>query len=331
LRRRDDEATMADPRPSGEREPSRGPEADPLDLKSCRLCPRRCAVDRTAGEKGFCGLGDGIVLAGAWPHFGEEPPISGERGAGTLFFSSCNLRCPFCQNHQISHRPRGKNVTVDELASIMLDLQERGCHNVEAVTPTPQMPLVLASLRRARERGLRVPFIHNNGGYEDPAVIRSLKGAVDIYLPDLKFASEERSAFYAGVRDYLPRAVAAIREMASQVGDRLETDRGVAVRGLLVRHLVLPGDTANSLAVLKIIRSEISPRVPLSLMAQYSPVAAVRGHPTLGRRVRADEYEEVLEAALDMGFEELYIQAVDERDLVPDFDREEPFAWYRGQ
>lgn len=297
-------------------------------LKSCVLCPQMCRVDRTAGGRGSCRLGAGMVISSALPHHGEEPPLSGRRGAGTIFFSSCNLKCIYCQNYQISHSPAGDPVSVEELAGIMLDLERRGCHNIEPVTPTPHLPGILEALRIARERGLKVPFVFNCGGYEREKILRRIDGMVQIYLPDFKYGIEEAGREFSAVRDYPRHALASLREMVRQVGDTLEIDDGVARRGILLRHLVLPGGAESSLAALRMIRG-ISPSIPLSLMAQYTPTPAVRSHPLLGRRVTRREYERVVNAALDLGFEEIYTQEVDGRDLAPDFAKETPFDWER--
>jgi putative pyruvate formate lyase activating enzyme len=296
-------------------------------LESCELCPRRCRVDRTGGERGVCGLGASAVVASALVHHGEEPPLSGSRGAGTIFLASCNLGCPYCQNYQISRGTAG-TVTDDEgLAEIMQALEKRGCHNVEAVTPTPQAPRIAGALLAARRRGFALPFVYNCGGYENPEVIRLLDRFVEIYLPDFKYGLAEAALGLGNVPDYVPHALASLREMVRQVGDALELREGVAARGLLVRHLVLPGHVANSLAVLKLIRENVSTAVPLSLMSQYTPVPAVKDHPDLGRRITRDEYNRVVDAALDWGFSNLFIQDVDDRELTPDFDRESPFRW----
>ena len=298
-------------------------------LKRCVLCPQRCRTDRTAGERGFCNLTAEMVMHSALPHHGEEPPLSGTRGAGTIFFSSCNLKCVYCQNYQISHSPAGRPVSEEELAAIMLKLEAQGCHNIEPVTPTPQLPGIMAALLIAREKGLRLPFVFNCGGYEREKIVRLLDGLVDIYLPDFKYGLDEAGRRFSGAPAYPRHALASLREMVRQVGDTLEIADGVAKRGILVRHLVLPGQTDNSLAVLKAIRETVSPFVPLSLMAQYTPIPAMGTHPLLGRRLTRGEYERVVEAALDLGFEELYTQEVDDRALSPDFRRESPFLWDR--
>ena len=296
-------------------------------MHCCILCPRKCAVDRTKGQKGFCNLGDRIVVSSALPHHGEEPPLSGRHGAGTIFLSSCNLKCIYCQNYQISHKNDGEHMDSEGLACLMLTLQEKGCHNIEPVTPTPQLPLIMEAFMIARQRGLKLPLVYNCGGYENPDMIKLLDGMVDIYLPDFKYGNGKAALYFTGPKDYPKYALESIRTMAGQVGDILEGDGGIATRGLLIRHLVLPGEIANSIEVLSLIKRHISTSVPLSLMAQYTPVPAVKDHPTLSRRITGKEYEEVINRALDMGFETIFTQEVDERALAPDFDRELPFEW----
>lgn len=297
-------------------------------LKHCTLCPRHCVIDRTVGETGFCGLDDRMVIDCGLPHLGEEPPLSGRHGSGTIFFSSCNLRCPFCQNHQISHRVKGKIVAPLDLAGIMLDLQAEGCHNINVVTPTPQLPHIIAGLLLARDKGLVVPLVYNCSGYEDPDIVRLLAGHVDIYLPDFKYGSDDAAFLCSGVKDYVANASASLEEMARQVGeDLLLNEDDIAAKGLLIRHLVMPGLVENSIAALKTIRSRLSRHVSISIMSQYTPTPAVKKHSLLSRRVTREEYESVVNEALDMGFENLYIQEVSEQHLSPDFDREEPFAW----
>jgi putative pyruvate formate lyase activating enzyme len=307
-----------------------GPEMSPLQeyLLSCRLCPRQCGINRMKGERGVCGLGSDVTLARALPHHGEEPPISGARGAGTLFLSSCNLRCRYCQNFQISHETYGEIMTPIELAWRMLALQNQGCHNIEAVTPTPQLPQLIDSLQLAWEAGLTLPLVYNCGGYENPEVIRMLDGLVDIYLPDFKYGNEEDAFLFSGLRDYPPFALQSIREMINQVGPELEIDSDdIATRGMIIRHLIIPGHIENSIQVLNLIRDHLSLDVPISLMSQYTPTPAVKDHPLLGRRITVMEYDEVVNRALDMGFEQLFVQEVNDRNLCPDFDDQTPFPW----
>ena len=261
----------------------------------------------------------------ALSHHGEEPPLSGTGGAGTIFLASCNLGCVYCQNYQISHSAKGRLLTVIELARIMIDLQKSGCHNVEPVTPTPQTPLVMEALCLARAQGLTVPLVYNCGGYENPDVIHLLDGMVDIYLPDFKYGLEEDARMFSDAPDYSKFAVASLQEMVRQVGDDLDVENGIASRGVIIRHLVLPGRLENSKEALRLLRGEVSARIPISLMSQYTPVPKVRSHPLLGRRVTASEYHEIVEFALRLGFENLFIQEVDDRALTPDFNREHPF------
>jgi putative pyruvate formate lyase activating enzyme len=292
---------------------------------SCTLCPRKCHVDRTKGELGYCHLPADIVMDCALAHHGEEPPLSGTNGAGTIFLSSCNLGCIYCQNYQISHSAQGRHLTVLELANVMLALQKSGCHNVEPVTPTPQAPLVMEALCMARMQGLTVPFVYNCGGYENPEVIKLLDGMVDIYLPDFKYGLEKDSVDFSSAPGYPRFALDSIKEMVKQVGDGLELKDGVAQKGIIIRHLVLPGAIENSKEVLRLIKKEISTSVQLSLMSQYTPVAKVRNHPILKRRITKYEYEQVTDYALNLGFDNLFVQEVSDYELTPDFDQSNPF------
>jgi len=297
-----------------------------LDMyTSCTLCPRACLVNRTKGESGYCRLPADIVMDCALAHHGEEPPLSGTQGAGTIFLSSCNLGCIYCQNYQISHSTRGKQLTVLELAAVMLDLQKKGCHNVEPVTPTPQTPLVMEALCMARMQGLTVPFVYNCGGYENPGVIRMLDGMVDIYLPDFKYGLEADARQFSDAPEYPRFAMDSIREMVRQVGDDLDVESGVAAHGLIIRHLVLPGRLENSRAALRLLKNEISTQVPISLMSQYTPTGRVKSHPQLGRRITGSEYNQIVDYALDLGFEQLFVQEVNDDALTPDFNRDHPF------
>ncbi|MHB8136831.1 MAG: radical SAM protein [Smithellaceae bacterium] len=297
-----------------------------LDIySSCTLCPRACRVDRTKGELGYCRLPADIVMDCALAHHGEEPPLSGTRGAGTIFLSSCNLGCIYCQNYQISHSPQGQELTVLQLAKIMLDLQKRGCHNIEPVTPTPQAPLVMEALCLARAQGLTIPFVYNCGGYENPDVVRMLDGMVDIYLPDFKYGLAEDALLFSDAAGYPRFAIQSLLEMVNQVGDDLILENGIAVSGIIVRHLVLPGRLENSQEVLRLLKNEISTKIPISLMSQYTPTGPVKSHPQLGRRITSTEYSRILDYALELGFENLFVQDVSDSALTPDFDRKNPF------
>jgi len=261
----------------------------------------------------------------ALAHHGEEPPLSGTHGAGTIFLSSCNLGCIYCQNYQISHSAAGKELDARQMADVMLDLQKQRCHNIEPVTPTPQTPLIMEALLLARTEGLKIPFVYNCGGYEDPLIIKMLDKMVDIYLPDFKYGLEEDGILFSSALEYLRFALDSLKEMVNQVGDGLELKNGIAQKGIIIRHLVLPGRIENSKEVLRMIKREISTSVQLSLMSQYTPIAKVRNHPILKRRITKSEYEQVTDYALKLGFDNIFVQEVNDVELTPNFDNENPF------
>lgn len=270
-------------------------------LRSCSLCPRVCGVDRTKGEKGFCRTLDRPIVSSFGPHFGEERPLVGRFGSGTIFFTYCNLGCIFCQNWGISHMGEGGEVSFKRLAGIMLELQGMGCHNINLVTPTHQMPMILQSLLIAREGGLSLPLVYNTGGYDALDALGVLDGIVDIYMPDLKYSAIEPAKKYSKAGDYPEAAKAAIREMHRQVGDLEIDDRGIARRGLLVRHLVLPGGLAGTAEAVRFIAEEVSKDTYINIMNQYHPCFKAFEHPPLDRRITAGEYEEAVKLALGAG------------------------------
>lgn len=290
----------------------------------CRLCPRECGAHRHSGELGWCGLGAQAVLARACHHLGEEPPLSGTRGAGTLFFAGCNLGCHFCQNHQISSEPTaGRPLDAETLAQAMLTLQARGCHNVELVTPTPVLPSVLEGLERAAALGLRLPLVHNGSGYECPEALALLEDVVDIYLPDLKYGDDAGALIGSGVEDYVTWSQASALEMARQVGPLALDAQGLATRGLIVRHLVLPGDLACTSAVLGFVATELGSQTAVSLMAQYRPPPGLRLPPPLDRPLTTAEYEEAQALLRAWGLGNGWVQSPESTDCyVPDFARE---------
>jgi len=275
-------------------------------LKSCTLCPRACKVDRTAGETGFCRTGD-MPLVSSWnPHFGEEAPLVGQHGSGTIFFTHCNLGCLFCQNWTISHGDEGAEISFDALAQLMLTLQDSyDCHNINFVTPTHQVPMILQSLEIAIDKGLNVPLVYNCGGYEALGTIRLLEGIIDIYMPDFKFADPEVARNCTGAEDYPSVAKAAINEMHRQVGDLVMDRQGIAQRGLLVRHLVLPGGLAGTEEVSRFLAEEISPDTYTNIMAQYYPCYKAAEHPPLDRRLSSEEFRKAVEAARQAGLKRL--------------------------
>jgi len=259
-------------------------------LAACRLCARACGVDRRARPAGFCRTAARAKVASFGPHFGEEACLVGRGGSGTIFFAECNLRCRFCQNDDIALEGRGREVGVVELAAMMGRLQALGCENLNLVTPTHVLAPVLAALDLAAGQGLALPIVWNCGGYESPAALELLDGVVDVYMPDFKFGDATWAAELCGASDYPEVAAAALAEMQRQVGDLALDERGVARRGLLVRHLVLPGGAAGTAAVARRIAAT-APRAAVNVMAQYHPAAGGVGHPVIGRRIGALEFE----------------------------------------
>jgi putative pyruvate formate lyase activating enzyme len=266
--------------------------AEALEARSspCMLCPHQCRAHRRDGERGRCRLGAETLVANAAPHFGEEAPLVGQGGSGTIFFASCNLACVFCQNYEISHFARGDAMTAEELAGVMLRLQLLGCHNINLVTPTHVVHAVVGALAMAASRGLRIPLVYNCGGYESVETLRLLDGVIDIYMPDMKYSSNDEALRYSGVKDYWERAKDAVREMHRQVGD-LEIDpRGVARRGLLIRHLVMPGNLAGTERVVEFIAGEISRDSYVNVMDQYRPCFKASRIAELSRPVTRSEF-----------------------------------------
>ena len=277
-------------------------------LESCRVCPRRCGVNRIRGETGACALGRNPAVSSFNLHFGEEPPISGYRGSGTIFFTSCNLRCVFCQNYPISQLRHGREVSVRTLADMMLKLQDKGAHNINFVTPTHLVPQIMDALRIAYERGLEIPLVYNTGGYDSLEALRLLDGIVDIYMPDMKYSDPEIALKYSGVPDYPKVNRQAIKEMHRQVGDLIMDGDGIAVKGLLVRHLVLPEGIAGTEEVLKFLAEEVSKDTYVSLMRQYFPAYRAVDMPPLDRRITEEEYREAVELLERYGLTRGWIQ-----------------------
>lgn len=266
-------------------------------LKECRLCPRECRVDRLSGEVGYCKAPSELVVSSAFPHFGEEPPLVGYHGSGTIFLTHCSLRCIFCQNHDISHEGMGERITATQMARAMRRLQEIGCHNINFVTPTHYTPQIVASLPEAIEMGLKLPIVYNCSGYESIEVIQLLEGIVDIYMPDAKYMDERHSQRYSNAPDYPEVLKKVLREMHRQVGDLKINSAGIAERGLLIRHLVMPNGVASSEGVLKFIAEEISVHSYVNIMAQYRPEYRAFDYPEIGRRITQKEFSEAIQIA----------------------------------
>jgi putative pyruvate formate lyase activating enzyme len=278
-------------------------------LSPCQLCPHLCKADRLNGERGVCGMGKEPKLSSWNLHTWEEPPISGTHGSGTIFFSGCTARCLFCQNYPISQLGYGEIVSIQRLAQIMLELQRKGAHNINFVTPTHFMPQILAALPAAIKGGLRLPLVYNTSGYERAETLALLENIVDLWLPDAKYATNSTAKRLSGLRDYVENNHSALLEIFRQVGEELVLDEeGLARRGMIVRHLVLPRGLAGTADVLSWIADKLSPRVHVSLMDQYFPAHRVIGDPTLGRKLTEDEYETAFEAFHATGLENGWYQ-----------------------
>ena len=308
----------------------------------CQLCPRECGVNRIKGEKGFCQSGKEASVSHALLHYGEEPVLSGCRdcdesgptgtrrrsGSGTIFFTGCNLKCSFCQNYQLSWLGQGKAASDEELARMMLKLEAKGALNINLVSPSHLLLPILRALRIAYGQGLNLPVVYNANGYEKADVIMNLDGIIDIYLPDLKYFSSEVAGKFSGAADYFEHASPTIKEMFIQRPILVLDKAEIAREGLIIRHLVLPGQTKDSLAILEWLAKELSTDVYLSLMGQYQP--CFRSPKELQRPLRPEEYQKVLVKAEELGFENLFIQpeAFNPEDhLVPDFNLDTPFNW----
>jgi putative pyruvate formate lyase activating enzyme len=274
-------------------------------LSCCNLCPHCCRVNRLKGEEGFCKVTNQVMVASYGPHFGEEAPLVGIKGSGTVFFSWCNLRCVYCQNYEISHLGVGQIVSPEILASCFLLLQKDGCHNINLVTPSHVVPFILKSLVIAARKGLTIPLVYNTGGYDSVKTLRLLNGIIDIYMPDFKYWDEDTGKRLSKIPNYPQVAKKAIKEMHRQVGDLVIGPDGVAKRGLLIRHLVLPEGLSGTRSILQFIAEEISPLTYINIMDQYRPCGEANNYPPLDRRITADEYAEALKSAKYLGFTRL--------------------------
>ncbi len=274
-------------------------------LRNCELCPRRCKVNRLEGEKGVCRTAAVAVVSSYGPHFGEEAPLVGTYGSGTIFFTNCNLRCMFCQNYTISQLGDGRVASKGAVARMMLALQEQGCHNINLVTPTHVVPQILEALQIAAGMGLSVPLVYNCGGYESVETLKLLDGIVDIYMPDMKYSDEKNGRRFSGVKNYPSVNQAAVKEMHRQVGDLQMDERGVAKRGLLMRHLVLPNDIAGTEGVVRFIAEEVSTNTYLNVMAQYHPAHRAFKIPALSRSLSRQEFIDAVSLAKEHGLERL--------------------------
>jgi len=274
-------------------------------LASCRLCPHACGSDRRHEPTGACKTAGRATVCSYNPHFGEEAPLVGERGSGTIFFSHCNLKCQYCQNFEISHLGHGREVEPEDLAAIMLELQDDGCHNINLVSPSHVVPMVLAALDLAADKDLRLPLVYNTGGYDTIETLRLLDGVIDIYMPDMKYADADAGAVYSEAPDYPAVNQLAVSEMHRQVGDLLTDRRGIAHRGLLVRHLVLPDGLAGTDSIARFLAEQISPTTYLNVMDQYRPCFKAADTAPLDRSITKDEFAQALSAVEAAGLSRL--------------------------
>ncbi len=297
-------------------------------LKNCTLCGHQCKKDRLSGQIGFCRAPYLPALSSAMAHHGEEPPISGTRGSGTIFFTYCNMACVYCQNYQISQLDEGDEKTIGQLAGIMLNLKKNGCHNINLVSPTVWVPQIVSALAEAKSKGLDIPVVYNTGGYDNPAIIRMLDKVVDIYMPDMRYSDDRMAHKYSRVKDYTKFNRESVLEMYRQVGGLKVDGKGIATRGLMVRLLVLPNQIGGVVKTLDFIKKHLSTDVFLSIMAQYRPVYRASNYNKINRGITASEYKRVLSHAQELGFELGFTQDhvfLPDDPFLPDFNKKNVF------
>lgn len=293
-------------------------------LENCTLCPRECKVNRLNGEVGFCNSTDKIKVARAALHFWEEPCISGDKGSGTVFFSNCNLKCVFCQNNDISQCNAGKEITIERLSEIFLELQEKGALNINLVTPTHYVPQIIEALKIAKNNGLNLPIVYNSSGYEKIETIKALKGYIDVYLPDLKYYNNKYSSKYSNAKNYFNFACNAINEMVNQVGENEFDSNGIIKKGVIVRHLLLPGLLFDSKKILDYLYETYNDKIYISIMNQYTPLEHVKKYPEINKKISEKYYETVIDYAVSIGIKNAYIQeeGTAKESFIPSFDYE---------
>lgn len=291
-------------------------------LKSCSLCPRNCGVNRLVGNIGFCKSGKNIKVAKVSLHQWEEPCISGNNGSGTVFFSNCNLQCSFCQNHQISTEGIGKEISTERLSEIFLEQQKKGAHNINLVTPTHYVPQIIESLGIAKSKGLNLPIIYNTNSYENIGTLQALKGYIDVYLPDLKYFNDKYSCKYSNSPDYFYHATKAIEEMFSQVGEPKFNSNGLIEKGVIIRHLMLPGLLFDSKKIIDYIYNTFQDSVYISIMNQYTPMSNSNKHPELNRTLNPKHYDSLIDYCLSLGIENAFVQedGTCSESFIPNFD-----------
>lgn len=293
-------------------------------LDACKICPRECKVNRNNGTKGYCRESSVVSLSRAALHMWEEPCISGDEGSGAVFFSGCAMRCVFCQNYNISNGTVGKEVTMERLSEIFLELQEKGANNINLVTPSHYVVQIIEALTIAKKNGLKIPVIYNSSGYEKVETLKLLDGFIDIYLPDFKYMEEERAIRYSNAKGYADIAKAAIKEMVRQTKGPVFDDRGIMTKGVIVRHLQLPDGIEDSKKVIEYLYKTYKDDIYISIMNQYTPLAHVKAYPEINRKLTEEEYDELVDYAIDLGVENGFIQEGEtaEESFIPSFDYE---------
>jgi putative pyruvate formate lyase activating enzyme len=274
-------------------------------LSVCDVCAWECPVDRHSDELGICRTGIHARVSSYGPHFGEESPLSGTRGSGTIFFTRCNLHCQYCQNHDISQTDHGEEVVPKDIAEMMLELQSRGCHNINFVSPSHVVPQIIGAVLVAAQAGLHIPLVYNTGGYDSLVMLKLLDGVIDLYMPDMKYSTADTAKRYSRILDYPQINQQAVKEMHRQVGDLSINKNGIAVRGLLVRHLVLPNNLAGTYEIIRFLCDQVSPRTYLNIMDQYHPAYKSHHYPELNRRITNQEYQAAVDLAVEAGMTNL--------------------------
>lgn len=292
-------------------------------IEKCEICPHNCKVNRLEGKIGRCKATDKVKIALASVHNFEEPCISGTNGSGTVFFSNCNLKCVFCQNYKISQQGLGREISIEELADIFIEQQNKKVENINLVTPTMYIYHIIEAIKIARKKGLNIPIVYNTNGYENVETIKKLNGYIDIYLPDLKYYDNDLAFKYSGIKNYFENATEAIKEMYNQVGAPVLDENGIMKKGVIIRHLVLPNNLQNSKDVLKWINDNIDNKVFVSVMAQYFPTHRAKDFPELNRKLTKEEYEEIENFLYSLNLDNGYIQELgeNEEEYVPDFEK----------
>lgn len=294
-----------------------------MNLKKCDVCPRKCLIDRTNNELGFCRASDKLKIARYSLHMWEEPCISGEKGSGTIFFSNCNLKCLFCQNYSISADNCGKEISIERFADICIELQDMGALNINLVTPTHYIPLIKEGIIIAKNKGLNIPIVYNTSSYELVSSLKELEGIVDIYLPDLKYFDNELGKNFSNCNNYFEIATKAIDEMYRQVGKNIFDSNGILKKGIIVRHLLLPNHIEDSKKIIKYLYDKYKDNIFISIMNQYTPVRNIKKYPELNKKVSDKEYDELINYACDLGITNAFIQEGEtcKESFIPDFSK----------